>query len=207
MKNWSARFCCASLGVLLVASGVSCGYVGPGRRAHAVTGATPKPGAGDRIALPPPGGEYEVIGAIAGIRSYVVRHDARLFRGGQPETDAGVEALRRLGVKTIVSATPTAAERRLSGKHGIRLVELPLEKNRRVPHGTLTGFLTAMREAPGPVYVHGWDGTHRAGVLGVAYRLHVLGWTYEKALVEFGRLGGSLRDDHLMLESVRELPR
>ena len=37
----------------------------------------------------------------------------------------------------------------------------------------------------------------------MAYRVHVLEWPFEKALVEFGRLGGDLLADHTMLEAVR----
>ena len=56
-----------------------------------------------------------------------------------------------------------------------------------------------------PLYVHCHGGTHRAGVLGVAYRIHKCGWPWEKALLEHGRLGGSLKDDHIMLASIRTL--
>ncbi len=57
---------------------------------------------------------------------------------------------------------------------------------------------------PGPLYVHCHGGTHRGGVLMLFVRLHVEGWPLEKALVEFGRLGGDLKGDHPKIEVVRK---
>ena len=81
-------------------------------------------------------------------------------------------------------------------------MEIPFEKKIGPSADDLERYLEAIKTGDGPFYVHCHGGTRRGGVLGVAYRVHVLGWTYGKALVEHGRLGGDLLADHAMLESV-----
>ena len=64
-------------------------------------------------------------------------------------------------------------------------------------------YLDTIRSDSGPFYVHCHGGTHRGGILGMAYRMYVQNWTYEKALIEFGLLGGSLMKDYKMIQAVR----
>jgi len=169
-----------------------------------VSGATPTYAAGDRGALPPAWDGYEVLGVKEGIKNWVIRYDEVLIRGGEFYDDKASEALQKWGVTTIVSITPNDKEREFSRKFGFVLVEVPFEKSRGPAVSDVNRFLDTIRSGKGPFYLHCVGGTHRAGVLGVAYRVHVLGWAWERALVEFGRLGGDLKENHAMLEVIRK---
>ena len=192
------------LGVLSIAVLTSCvsGLRLP-FKADAVTGATAAYASGDRGTLPPAGEGYEVLGVREGIKNWAIRYDDTLIRGGEFYADSAAQALREWGVKTIVSAAPSAKERAFCAQHGFALVEIPFDKARGPTAGDIRTFLDTVKTGQGPFYVHCVGGAHRGGVLGVAYRLHVLNWPAERALVEFGRLGGNLKDDHGMLEAVR----
>lgn len=173
---------------------ISCGMI------DAWTGASPK--STKKVELPPPGGEYEVIGVLPGLESFAVKYDERLYRGGLPVSEAAGKSLDRLGVKTIVSITPTDKERALCAGHGFKLVELPFDKADGPSDDVIEKFVAVAKGADTPVYLHCHGGTHRGGVLGVAYRVHVLGWSQEKALAEYDALGGDLEADRTMLERV-----
>ena len=171
-------------------------------KVDATTQATAQYPSGDRGKLPPPSDDYRVLGVKQGIKGWVVQYDDKVFRGGEFFSDSAAKALRGWDVKTVVSVTPNDKEREFCRKHGLDLVEVPFDKTRGPSSEDLRCFLEAVREKEGPVYVHCVGGTHRGGLLGFAYRLHVLNWTEDRALVEYGRLGGDLKDDHNMLEAV-----
>ncbi len=193
-----------SVGVLCVGSLVSC--VAPSEktgRPDAVSGATPAYAAGDRGALPPACEGYEVLGVRDGIKNWAIRYDGVLIRGGEFCDDKASDALTAWGVKTIVSITPTDKEREFCKRHGFALVEVPFDKKQGPGAEDIGKFLDTIKTGKGPFYVHCVGGNHRGGVLGVAYRVHILGWPYERALVEFGRLGGDLKENHVLLETIR----
>jgi len=167
----------------------------------AVSGPTPY----GKKTLPPEDDSYKVIGKSKGIDGYVIQYDDTLFRGGDPAESAGREELKKYGIATIVSITPTDLERRQAQKHGITLVELPFDRT-SMPADTLKSFLNIMDEQKGSFYVHSHSGIHRAGILCMAWRIHRQNWDYDKAMIEFGRLGGSLKNDYVMLESIRQPP-
>ena len=153
--------------------------------------------------LPPEADTYEVLGWQDGMAGYAVKYDEKFYRGGMITGKAGMEALKKWGVKTIVSVTPTDDERKFSKLNGMTLVEVPFGKDPGVTPEVRETFLRAVRTGEGPFYVHCHGGSHRAGTLGALYRMEVEGWDFDKAAVEFGRLGGDLKTDHALLESIR----
>jgi protein tyrosine/serine phosphatase len=185
----------------LLMAAISC-QASPPVKPDAVTGATlnyhPK-----EISLPPQAGEYKVLGQLKGLKNFVVKYDEHLYRGGEPYSTAAAPELQQIGIKTIISITPTDFEREFCGKYEFKLVEIPFEKTSGPSPADLNLYLQTVKTGTGPFYVHCHGGTHRGGVLGVAYRTLILNWPYEKALVEYGRLGGDLLDDHAMLEAVQ----
>lgn len=152
--------------------------------------------------LPPEDPFYDVLGNVDGIEGYVIKYTNKLYRGGTLKDSTALKYLRRQGITTIVSVTPDEKERRLCRIHGMKLVELPFEKNKKIPENILPVFLSETRMAEGGVYVHCHGGAHRAGVLGAAYRIHLNNWPAEKAIVEFSKLGGDLTGDNLMVQSI-----
>ena len=170
--------------------------------ADATSGATAHHDADAPLILPPDSDTYEVLGALDGLGSFAVKYDDRLYRGGDPRSAKGADTLAALGVRTLVSITPTDAGRALAEERGFDLVEIPFDMKAGIAAGDLKRFLDLFAGDAPPVYVHGRDDTHRAGALGVAYRVHAQGWDWDKAILEFGLLGGSLKDDQTILQSV-----
>jgi len=176
-------------------------------RSHsdAVTSATPKYDKSKPIILPPENESYVVLGKMDGLKNFVVKYDAQLYRGGELYSDTGMKSLESLGIQTIVSIIPNDTERALIKKSSMTLVEIPFDKKSGVTQEGLKRYLDLFSGNQTPVYVHCHGGTHRASVLGVAYRVHKCGWSWERAILEHGYLGGSLKDDQIMLQSIRNL--
>jgi len=156
--------------------------------------------------VPPPSRDYKVIGKLSGLKGIVIQYDDRIFRGGDIVSSSASESLKKLGVKTIIATNPSKWERRFCRNHNFKLIELPFSKETGMTSSDLQSYLDAIRLESGPFYLHdGEAGTDKAGVLGLVYRLYFQGWDYDRAVIEFGRLGGSLAEDRKMLESVQNL--
>lgn len=157
--------------------------------------------AAHKVELPPNAGSYTVLGEQAGLKNFVVRYDEKIFRGGAILDDSANETLKKWEIKTVVSVTPTDEERAFCKKFGYTLVEIPFAKTGPSSEQVET-FKTTVESTSEPIYVHCKGGTHRAGLLGFVYRTQLKQWSQDKALVEYGRLGGDLKADHAMLKSV-----
>lgn len=157
----------------------------------------------DEIVLPPANDNYQVMGHLEGLNNYVVKYDDSFYRGGQAyEPDLALESLEALGIKTIVSITPCEEERAFCEITGINLIEVPFAGNRGPDRENFETYFQALETCETPVYVHCRGGSHRAGILGAAYRMKFQNWTYEQAMIEYGRLGGDLKKDHAMLTAL-----
>lgn len=155
------------------------------------------------VIFPPPGDDYEVIGVADGLKSFLVKYDETLIRGGEPYNGTAARTLKKYGVKTIISITPNDQERKFCANNGFELVEVEFSKDPGPSKESLDLYLQTIKNGSAPFYVHCHGGTHRGGILGMVYRMHVRNWTYEKALIEFGLLGGSLMKDHKMTGVVK----
>ncbi|MDP6525748.1 MAG: hypothetical protein QGI24_00780 [Kiritimatiellia bacterium] len=176
------------------------------REAHspepdAVSGASSGPG--KATMFPPPDNDYELVGVVDGLRLFTVKYDDLIYRGGAPYNAIAARTWKKYGIKTIISITPNDHERKLCLAEGFELVEIEFVKSPGPTQENLDLYLDTVRKGNGPFYVHCHGGTHRGGILGMAYRMHVQNWTFERALVEYGRLGGNLLEDHEMIEVVK----
>lgn len=98
----------------------------------------------------------------------VVTYSAGLYSGALPEGDEGFESLEALGVRTIITVDGSAPDVAVATAHGMRYVHLPVGYNGVSPERTLE-IARAIRDLPGPVYLHCHHGKHRsAGALGAA---------------------------------------
>ncbi|MBE3069248.1 MAG: hypothetical protein IMZ66_03325 [Planctomycetes bacterium] len=153
--------------------------------------------------LPPPGDTYEVVGRRDGIRFHVVKYNATLYRGGDILNRAGAQALKDLGIKTIISVSPNAQERALAQEFGFVLVEIPFGWfDMTASH--LSRFLAAIDANPAPFYVHSFLGINQAGILLAHYRIHREGWTVDTALAEYWRLDGNYWDSTHMVDVLKK---
>jgi hypothetical protein len=83
-----------------------------------------------------------------------------ILSGSAPEGDGGFEELRALGVRTVVSvdgATPDVAR---AEAHGLRYVHVPTTYATVTPAQRLE-IARAVRDLPGPVFIHCHHGKHR----------------------------------------------
>ena len=160
----------------------------------------------DQIILPPTNSHYRVLGHLGGLNNHVVKYDGNFYRGGEIYIeDLALEALQEHGIKTIVSIAPSERERTLCASNGIALVEIPFEKETGPSAADYEKYFQTLETGEGPFYVHCKGGSHRAGILSAAYRIQFQGWSFDRALIEYGRLGGDLKADHTMLETLQTL--
>jgi len=85
----------------------------------------------------------------------------KVISGGQPAGEAGFAELEKLGVKTVVSVDGAKPDVATAKKHGLRYVHLPHGYD-GVPNERLLDLAKAVRDLPGPVYIHCHHGKHRS---------------------------------------------
>lgn len=93
--------------------------------------------------------------------SNVWRLHPKVLSGGQPEGEAGFTELKRLGIKTVISVDGARPEVELAKKHGLRYVHLPHGYD-GIPESRLLELAKAVRDLPGPIYIHCHHGKHRS---------------------------------------------
>jgi protein tyrosine phosphatase (PTP) superfamily phosphohydrolase (DUF442 family) len=112
--------------------------------------------------------EPELIEA-AGLHN-VLRISENLYSGSSPEGEEGFRSLRRLGVRTVISVDGARPDVEMSRKFGMRYVHLPVGYD-GVPRERALQLARAVRDLPGPVYVHCHHGQHRGPTAAVAAEL------------------------------------
>src|SRR5262245_50967108 len=90
----------------------------------------------------------------------VYRVTDRLYSGSSPEGDAGFAALVKLGIKTIISVDGAKPDLERARKAELRYVHLPIGYD-GVPERQSWLLAKAVRDLPGPVYLHCHHGKHR----------------------------------------------
>jgi protein tyrosine phosphatase (PTP) superfamily phosphohydrolase (DUF442 family) len=85
----------------------------------------------------------------------------KVISGGQPEGEAGFAELRSLGVKTIVSVDGARPDVATARKYGLRYVHLPHGYD-GIPQERMRELAKAVRDLPGPIYIHCHHGKHRS---------------------------------------------
>ena len=96
-----------------------------------------------------------------------VTHD--VFRGGQP-TQAGLDVLARLGVKTVIDLRADDAPQTMPA--GMRLVRLPVSAW-RADTVDPRSILQAISKNSKPVFIHCLEGRDRTGLAVAIYRLSI----------------------------------
>ena len=86
---------------------------------------------------------------------------ARVISGGMPEGDAAFMELAALGVKTVISVDGARPDVEAARKRGLRYVHLPHGYD-GVPETRMKELAKAVRDLPGPVYIHCHHGKHRS---------------------------------------------
>jgi protein tyrosine phosphatase (PTP) superfamily phosphohydrolase (DUF442 family) len=90
----------------------------------------------------------------------VFRLTDRLYSGSAPDGEDGFRSLAELGVKTVISVDGAKPDVATAGRHGLRYVHLPVGYD-GVPRETAVRIARAVRDLPGPAYLHCHHGKHR----------------------------------------------
>ncbi len=85
---------------------------------------------------------------------------ARVLSGSSPDGADGFASLKRLGVRTLVSVDGATPEVELAARCGLRYVHLPVGYD-GIPPAQLARIAKALRDLPGPIYLHCHHGKHR----------------------------------------------
>ena len=129
-----------------------------------------------------------------------------VLRGAQPDA-AGIENLKRLGVKSIVNLRMEGDvwkdEAVEASARGILYTNVPLRGFGRPTDEQMDRVLALIESLPGPVFVHCQHGCDRTGTVLACYRMKHDGWTTEKAMAEARRYGLS-RFERGMMRYVAE---
>src|SRR5262249_6090042 len=87
--------------------------------------------------------------------------DPKVISGGLPEGELAFRELANLGVRTIISVDGAKPDVALAEKFGMRYVHLPHGYD-GVPDERVKQLAKALRDLPGPIYVHCHHGKHRS---------------------------------------------
>lgn len=113
--------------------------------------------------------------------------DERFFRGAEPKKQEDFEALKALGVKTVVDlqAEPEPAERGMVESLGMTYVNIPMITKSYPKDEHVAQFLKLVDDpSTGKFFVHCAGGRHRTGVMGAVYRFNKYGWNYDQVYKE-----------------------
>jgi protein tyrosine phosphatase (PTP) superfamily phosphohydrolase (DUF442 family) len=91
--------------------------------------------------------------------AYVIHE--KVISGGEPHGEGAFAALAKLGVKTVISVDGAKPQVELARKHGMRYVHLPHSYD-GVPEKRAQELAKAVRDLPGPIYIHCHHGKHRS---------------------------------------------
>ncbi len=131
-------------------------------------------------------GVYLVAIQLMGNFAAIVPGEA--YRANQPTADDIASYSARYGIRTIVNLRgrhdgadwykdEAAAAKRL----GIRLVDFPMEADRRLDAEGAGQLVALLRDAPRPILIHCRSGADRTGLASVLYLARISGIEEEKA--------------------------
>jgi protein tyrosine phosphatase (PTP) superfamily phosphohydrolase (DUF442 family) len=125
-----------------------------------------------------------------------------LYSGSDPHGLETLSALRKLGIKTIISVDGVAPDVETAKSLGIRYVHLPIGYD-GVPRDQALRMVKAVKTLPGPVYVHCHHGIHRGPAAAAICGMASEGWSQERA-TGWMNLAGTATDYRGLYTSVRD---
>lgn len=90
----------------------------------------------------------------------VIRVSDKIISGAVPEGDAGFDELAAMGVRTVLSVDGAAPDVERARARGMRYVHLPVGYH-GIDGDRQLEIARAVRDLPGPVYIHCHHGKHR----------------------------------------------
>jgi hypothetical protein len=117
----------------------------------------------------PPASNQPAAITATGIQN-AFRLSDRVYSGSVPEGDAGFATLRSLGVRTVLSVDGMTPDVRTAARYGLRYVHIPIGYD-GISREKAWQMARAVRDLPGPVYVHCHHGQHRGPAAAAAILL------------------------------------
>lgn len=136
--------------------------------------------------LPPPPGHPKPL-ELPGLKN-VFRFSEKLYNGSSPEGEEGFQSLARLGIRTIISVDGARPNVALARRHGMRYVHLPISYD-GCPTPMAHRLARAVRDLPGPIYLHCHHGRHRSPTAAALVRITLDGISNAEAIKEMERAG------------------
>ena len=113
--------------------------------------------------------------------------DERFYRGAEPKGLEDIQALKDLGITTIIDLQekPEPTERSQVESLGMRYVNIPMvDKAYPKPEWVAAFMKTVDDPSTGKFFVHCAGGRHRTGAMGAVYRYEKYGWGYDQVYAE-----------------------
>ena len=153
--------------------------------------------------VPPPlaldGSAYDVAGEqplpsqapeeLGGLHN-VFHLSANIVSGSEPHGTEAFEALRAMGVRTIVSVDGKEPEAQRAAEFGMRYVHVPVQY-KGISEDQLARLAKTFRELEGPFYVHCFHGKHRGPAAAAVGRVVLDGTSREQAISEMRQYCGT----------------
>ena len=118
------------------------------------------------------------------------RMTERLYSSGSPETEAAFKALKKLGIKTIISVDGAQPKTDLARKYRIRYIHLPIGYDGTTASNALR-LVKAAAISDGPVLIHCHHGKHRGPAAAALIARGLEGWDAEQAVAWLRQAGTS----------------
>jgi tyrosine-protein phosphatase SIW14 len=139
---------------------------------------------------------FLVAAAPPGIQKFE-QLNPHVYRGGQP-TQAGFQALAKMGVRTVLDlrdrAAQTRRERQMVESLGMRFVTIPMSMGEPTD-GEMAHIIDQLNASDAwPLFVHCQGGRDRTSAVIACYRIQHDGWTNQQAYNEALRHGISSLD-------------
>lgn len=133
----------------------------------------------------------------------VVRLTPRLISGGEPHGDEAFRSLKNLGVRTIISVDGARPDVDAAAKYEMRYVHLPIGYD-AVPRDRGLEIARAVRDLPGPIYIHCHHGLHRGPAAAAYASVAAEGWSTDRA-IDFMKAAGTSPNYAGLYDSVSRM--
>jgi len=114
--------------------------------------------------------------------------DEGIYRGAQP-TAEGMEALKEMGVRTVINLRSFSSDRDEIGKTGLQYEHIYMKAWHAEDKEVVRFLQIVGDEARRPVFFHCKHGSDRTGMMCAIYRIAVQGWTKDEAIREMAEGG------------------
>ena len=146
---------------------LACGLVMGWTALSCATSGNDTSGREAKASVKPPATDADQPADYPGLNNVVAFADG-LYSGSVPEGQAGFEILAAMGIRTIISVDGAEPDVAAAKAHGLRYVHLPIGYH-GMDRGRTLEIARAIKDLPGPAYLHCHHGKHRsAGALGAA---------------------------------------